>query len=119
VRTASSETGMASTGPTLDCFRLLATSTDRWTYGPGYRPKPWCTGKQLLSGFNPCVLRSVITGTAVSRNCNWECCVARLVRPKGHGKRHACFPVASKPKATSLKFQASSLTWLWDMIGWI
>ena len=35
------------------------TRTDPWTYGPGYRPKPWCTGKQLPPGFNPCVLGSV------------------------------------------------------------
>jgi len=53
-----------------DVYRLLATSTDPWSIGdigildnnqlangPGIsetsiEAKPWCTGKQLLSGFN-------------------------------------------------------------------
>ena len=54
-----------------DQSRLLTDSTDPWTYGTGYSVKPVARAiKTKHAGFNPCVLGSVITGTAVSRNCN-------------------------------------------------
>ena len=35
--------------------------------GPGYRSKPWCTGKQLLSGFNPGSASSKLQAASLKR----------------------------------------------------
>ena len=33
--------------------KLRTGARDLGSVGPGYRSKPWCTGKQLPLGFNP------------------------------------------------------------------
>jgi hypothetical protein len=49
--------------------RLLATSTDPWTYGAGYSVRPVARAiKTKHAGLNPCVLGSVhkLTGDVTS-----------------------------------------------------
>jgi len=65
---------------------------------PGYRPKPWCTGKQLLSGFN-------LTGQIILET------LVREHKLAGGGGRVG-------PKGSSRKKLKKKLTGAYSLIVW-
>ena len=70
-----------------------STYQDQGSVSPGYRPKPWCTGKQLPLGFN-------LTGPALAASCVYWAASCKLDSTK----------VKQRASSSTCRGQATSLT---------